>query len=115
MSRFARSCKNCDFLCVCEKNHKKRKVSRFFESHLRFFAVICHVDDHLSPDRVADLTKFAKNRKSNDFLPHLLFFAVLCHQIKPGFHMIATITAITGMETTLQRSSRSAEIEERFI
>jgi len=52
---------------------------------LRFFAVLCHVNNHLSPEpvvMVVDLTKFAKiakNRKSDYFSRYLRFLAVLCH------------------------------------
>ena len=76
MSRFASSSKNCDFSCVA-----KNRKSGDFLCYLRFFAVLCHVNNHWSPERVVDLTKFAKiakDRKSDDFLRYLRFFAVLC-------------------------------------
>ena len=47
---------------------------------LRFFAVLCHVNNHLSPEpvvMVVDLTKFAKNRKSGYFSRYLRFLAVV--------------------------------------
>ena len=60
MSRFARSNKNYDFSCVA-KNHKSDDFSQFF----------VNVNNHRSPERGVDLTKFAKiaeNRKPDDFL-----------------------------------------------
>ena len=44
----------------------------------QFFVMLINT----KPDRVADLTKFAKiakNRQSDDFSRHLQFLAVLCH------------------------------------
>ena len=59
MSRFARSSKNSDFSCVA-----KNRKSDYFSRSLRFFAVLCHVINHWSSERVVDLTKFAKTAKN---------------------------------------------------
>ena len=58
MSRFAPSSKNCDFSCLV----KNRKSDDFLR-YLRFFSVLCHVNNHWSSERVVDLTRFAKIAK----------------------------------------------------
>ena len=98
MSRFARSSKNCDFSCVA-KNRKSDDFSQFFvlfiitkpdrvakiaknrkfddfSRHLRFLAVLCHVNVHFSrvhdhlKKPFADFTKFAISPKSFRFTCH---------------------------------------------
>ena len=46
----------------------------------RFFAVLCHVDNHWSPERVADLTKFSRNCEKSPvwFLQFFPNFATAC-------------------------------------
>ena len=60
----------------------KNRISDDFLCYLRFFAVLCHINNHLTRPSCGFnklFAKIAKTRKFDDISRYLRFLAVLCH------------------------------------
>ena len=64
-------------ICKIAKNRKSDDFLRY----LRFFAVLCPLNNHQTRPSCgfSKIAKIAKNRKFDDFSRYLRFLAVLCH------------------------------------
>ena len=71
---------SCEERAMFTKIAKNRNVDDF-SRYLRFFVVLCHVNDRseVSCEEPAMFGKIAKNRNVDDFSRYLRFFGVLCH------------------------------------